>query len=379
MRTFFFIILFLVLSAPFPCRAVEDQLTNIPKSVQRARIFAPGALVRLPDGRETRIIEYLPGGSLKTELGLNLSPEGFILDENGQAQGTAPAIILGPEEARAEKEGQEAPRIGETPKIMPDNAAQKPSPENKAEISEFGKNIPQEQQQPKPQAPDISLQEKPKTQVRPQVVVPESQLSLAELIPLSTVPGESREKPAPEKKPETQKGKNIPPEKTLPKAEKKAEEKAAPGKKAPEKPLAQKNKKPALGEELQIPPEAAASGNLDFLEGCWQGTRPEYYSKRIVKECFCFDVNGGSGKRRVIDSIGGRKCIGASKANLSKNGVLTIISEGAACSDGAKWGQAEMICKKTGPKSPCTWVFKDAQGGRQSYEIPFVRVEACGR
>ncbi len=59
--------------------------------------------------------------------------------------------------------------------------------------------------------------------------------------------------------------------------------------------------------------------------------------------------------------------------------MLSVTSSGAACTDGERWGQAEMVCRGTGQRAPCTWVFKDAQGGRQSYEIPFVRVESCGR
>ncbi len=38
-----------------------------------------------------------------------------------------------------------------------------------------------------------------------------------------------------------------------------------------------------------------------------------------------------------------------------------------------------MTCRGKGQKTPCSWVFKDANGGRQAYEIPFVRVQACGR
>ena len=62
-----------------------------------------------------------------------------------------------------------------------------------------------------------------------------------------------------------------------------------------------KNSRPKIGEPLRIPPEAVKTGNLDFLEGCWQGTRPEYYSKRTVEECFCFGPGGQTGKRRIID------------------------------------------------------------------------------
>lgn len=140
-----------------------------------------------------------------------------------------------------------------------------------------------------------------------------------------------------------------------------------------------KNARPKIGEPLRIPPEAVKTGNLDFLEGCWQGTRPEYYSKRTVEECFCFGPGGQTGKRRIIDPAGGRSCIGATRANLNKNGVLSVTSQKGYCDDGVNWGQAEMLCHGEGQSTPCSWVFRDAQGGRQAYRIPFVRVRACGR
>lgn len=137
--------------------------------------------------------------------------------------------------------------------------------------------------------------------------------------------------------------------------------------------------KPKPGDELRIPPEAVKSGKLDFLEGCWQGTRPEYYSKRMVKECFCFNKDGRSGKRRIIDRGGSRTCIGATSASMSSSGVLQVTSEGAYCNDGERWGAANMTCRGSGKKTPCSWIFTDAAGGRQAYEIPFVRVTSCGR
>lgn len=133
------------------------------------------------------------------------------------------------------------------------------------------------------------------------------------------------------------------------------------------------------GEELRIPPEAVQSGKLDFLEGCWEGTRPEYYSKRTIRECFCFGKGGRTGKRRIHDMSGKRHCVGATEASLNSGGVLHVYSEGAYCDDGMQWGSAEMTCRGNGQKTPCSWVFKDAQGGRQAYEIPFVRVNSCGR
>ena len=153
----------------------------------------------------------------------------------------------------------------------------------------------------------------------------------------------------------------------------------------PEAPAQKKNSKPKArkaprpGEPLSIPPEAVKTGDLSFLEGCWQGTRPEYYSKRTIRECFCFGKRGTNGKRRIIVPSGPRQCTGATQASLDKNGVLRVYSESAYCSDGVQWGAAEMTCRGSGQSTPCSWVFTDANGGRQSYQIPFIRVESCRR
>ena len=141
----------------------------------------------------------------------------------------------------------------------------------------------------------------------------------------------------------------------------------------------EEKRKAKVGDELVIPEDAVKTGNLDFLEGCWQGTRPEYYSKRTIRECFCFGKNGRGGTRRVIDPKGGRTCTGDTKARLDGRGALHVTSQGARCDDGERWGAAQMTCRGNGQKTPCSWVFTDASGGHQKYEIPFVRVSSCGR
>ncbi|MBD5538474.1 MAG: hypothetical protein HDQ94_00510 [Desulfovibrio sp.] len=339
-----------------------DTLTNIrrpaaPQATPRALV--PGAVVRLPDGRQTRILEVRPDGII-TDLGVTLTPEGTV---PGAAE-TAPVTVV--EEAVA-------PATPETAVITPET----PLPET----PQTTPGAPKEETAQAPGTPEIAVPEAqtpsaPEQAAPAAPVSPEAaphQLTIVELLPMTPAKEEAKKAPAPkaeEKKAEAAKEEKAEKPKTeKPKAEKPKES---------PKPRESK-KKPAIGEELSIPPEAVATGKLDFLEGCWQGTRPEYYSKRMIKECFCFDVNGGAGKRRVIDSLGGRMCIGSSRAKLSKEGVLSVTSSGAACTDGERWGQAEMVCKGTGQRAPCTWVFKDAQGGRQSYEIPFVRVESCGR
>lgn len=360
-----------------------DTLTNIRRTPAQAlpatpRVLVPGTVVRLPDGRQTRIIEVMPD-SIRTELGVTLTREGTV-------QGAAEA---GPVTVVEEAATPVTPVTPEATPASPDTAVAVPEaalPESPQAPLTPG----QQQEQAAPPTPEIALPEaqatppqaEPATPVTPAApAAPEAaphQLTIVELLPMTPAPEQAKAEKTPAQEEVKEKPASKAEEKKAPAREEKPKAEKAKEQKEPAKPKESK-KKPAIGEELRIPPEAAATGNLDFLEGCWQGTRPEYYSKRIIKECFCFGANGGAGKRRVIDSIGGRMCIGSSKAKLSKEGVLSVTSSGAACTDGERWGQAEMVCKGTGQRAPCTWVFKDAQGGRQSYEIPFVRVESCGR
>ena len=346
--------------------SAADTLTNIRRPGATTpqvspRALVPGTVVRLPDGRQTRIIELRPDG-IVTDLGVTLTPEGTVQG----ASEAAPVTVVEEAVAPTTPEAATPEATVVTPETaLPDTAQAAPEPQK-------------EETALSPETPKIAIPEAPATTAPEQAspVTPASpeaaphQLTIVELLPMTPAKEEAKKEPAPK----ADEKKAAPAKEEKAKTEKPKTEK-------PKEPAKQKEskKKPSVGEELRIPPEAVATGNLDFLEGCWQGTRPEYYSKRMIKECFCFDVNGGAGKRRVIDSIGGRMCIGSSKAKLSKEGVLSVTSSGAACTDGERWGQAEMVCKGTGQRAPCTWVFKDAQGGRQSYEIPFVRVESCGR
>lgn len=171
---------------------------------------------------------------------------------------------------------------------------------------------------------------------------------------------ERRAEAKPEKKPEKQ------PEK---KAEARPER--TPESKAEQKP---EDKTPKKGDPLRIPEEAKQTGQLDFLEGCWIGTRPEYHTKRIVTERFCFGKDG-VGKRFILDPQYAGQCVGATRAVLNQGGVLRMQSEKMYCSNTSdNWGASEMTCRGEGDQTPCTWVFNDVTGNpQQSYTIRFVR------
>lgn len=348
--------------------AAEESFGNIRPGGAIAPGYVPGSLVRLPDGRQTIIIDTLPDGQLRTDLGIILSPEGVILE--GEGKGESVAIVKQPEQAEVRTPENSEPQKPDA--VAPVQVL--PKPTGPALVAPGGQ-------------PPIT----PATLANPQTVVPEQQgqLTIVELLPMTTVPGEQKTEPKAQEQPQQ---KTQPEKKTQIKTEpeKKQPTKSKPelpDKKQPAKPQAEKKrteqpekyKKPGVGQELRIPPDAGKTGNLDFLEGCWQGTRPEYYSKRTIKECFCFGANGKNGKRRVFDPQGNRMCIGAAKASLSQSGHLSVTSSGAACNDGERWGSAQMSCQNTGMKTPCSWVFPDTHGGHQSYTIPFVRVESCGR
>ncbi len=354
MRKAVFMALIALLLQALPARAASDALINIdslPHASAGAMTLAPGLVVMLPDGRQATIESILPDGNFKSSLGDVISPMGIL--QNGPHAGKA---VIPDEKSQATRE---------VPTMIGEKVAEQEKKEN-------GKIAPPTQPEvKKPQAaatPAAPAPPKPATS-------PASQhdLTLAELLPMTaikpekTTPAEEKKEVKKETKAEKVKGREKPEKATPPKKH------AGAGKTAP------RSRKAAPGEPLRIPHESVASGNLDFLEGCWQGTRPEYFSKRTVKECFCFGANGQNGKRRIFDRSYNRQCIGATRAHLSRDGVLSVTSQGAVCNDGERWGAAEMVCRNSGPRTPCSWVFRDANNGRQAYEIPFVRVEACGR
>ena len=222
----------------------------------------------------------------------------------------------------------------------------------------------------------------PEVQTPPSVAAPPAQEAVPEKqdaappslesFLLTTPADEPEEKPAQvEKKPEKQ------PEK--PRAQAPKEPPKQPDKKSlkPEDKQPKTAEAPKKGAPLKIPEEAKKTGKLDFLEGCWVGTRPEYGSKRMITERFCFGKDG-SGRRFIEDPGHAGRCEGPTRAIMNQGGVLRMKSEKMKCSDtSSKWAASEMTCKGEGDQTPCTWVFSGGLlgfvGARQSYEIRFVR------
>jgi hypothetical protein len=165
--------------------------------------------------------------------------------------------------------------------------------------------------------------------------------------------------------------KNLTPADFLPKTPAKPDkskkaEKTKPKQSEPEAPLTARK-----GDALKIPPDAGKTKDLSFLEGCWRGTRPEYGTKRIVTERFCFGKNG-TGKRFIEDPKVAGTCVGATRAVINSGGVLRMMSDRMYCApSGKRWEGSEMTCQGEGSQTPCTWVFSPKD--KQSYRITFVR------
>ena len=161
------------------------------------------------------------------------------------------------------------------------------------------------------------------------------------------------------------------PEKTQPEA--KAKKGKLPGKAQPEDPKTPppqqaEQAKPKAGDPLRIPPDAAKTGDLSFLEGCWRGNPPEYHSKRIIAVRLCFDKNG-SGRMTIEDPRDGQ-CTGAAKGTLGEEGLLSFTTEKAPCTKGSAYEPTSIRCEGVGNATVCSVGVK---GSRQLQRIPFVR------
>jgi hypothetical protein len=224
---------------------------------------------------------------------------------------------------------------------------------------------PPHQQKTAPQKEAIAPYSASPTPDPPAVLEPGKQPSPMDFLPMPTplVPAKTQRESKAEQ--DKQPGKTHP-------EEPKTQTPSKPESPKTQPPLKAEQSKPEPGTPLRIPPDAAKTGDLSFLEGCWRGTRPEYSSKRIITERFCFDKNG-IGKRTIDDPQYAGKCTGAAKGSFDAQGRLIVTSEQGYCTGGARWGQAHMICQGEGNSTPCFWRFPDAGGGTQNYKIPLVR------
>ena len=350
----------------------ETPQQGTPPNAGGVTVIQPGGVTVVPGAPVVPGTTVVPGQS-GTVIVPGVAPETGVVPGVVPETGVVPGTVVTPQGSP----NQELPPAAGV--ITP----LEPTPSGKAPVVETPVIVPNEPVSPsKEPAPNTVVVPPVTTQTPEPAKTPEQPAQLWQLLPLQP---ETPEKTPEAKKPEPKKPEAVKPEKAEKPEAKKPEPKKpepkkpeqAPEPKKPEQP--EKTEKPKVGDRLRIPPESVKTGSTAFLEGCWQGTRPEYGSKRTIKECFCFGKDGGQGKRFINDFTQGRTCTGSTNAVLTGNGVLTMNSEGAYCSDGVRWGSAEMVCQGSGQKTPCSWVFQDANGGQQSYEIEFIRVNSCGR
>lgn len=382
--------------AVFPLRAAAlQEIGNLPEQQGQTNPAAPGTVVVTPGttttvpntvvvpSQGTTVVPVPTQPSVQEQT--QNQPETVVPVQPAPGQTTVQPAIVEPvvpaQQTDPAKPKQDTPAVQQTVPVpvSPAPVVQVPVPSQNATLPAQNATQPTQQMQLWQLLP-LQQEEKPKEPK--QTVVPEKpkkeEAKKEEVKPQKP----KQEKPKQEKpkaeKPKPEKPAQVKPEQPKPEQVKPEVQKPEKPVQEPPKPEKTKQDKPKPGDPLKIPPEAVKTGSLDFLEGCWQGTRPEYYSQRTIKECFCFGKGGGGGKRYINDFTQGRNCVGSAHARL-KGEVLNVTSQGGYCTDGEKWGAAEMVCRGSGQNTPCSWIFTDAEGGRQSKEIPFIRVDSCGR
>ena len=297
-------------------------------------VLLPGAV--LPGAEPGMVVPQvkLPDGTVSPGL---VGPEGKVVPAVIDQEGTLVPGLINPE-------GLVVPAVmGPDNKLVP------------AAIGPEGKLIPASLLPVVPVVPGVPVVPVVPGQVLPPALTPADFLLREKDLGPGTPP-KAQAEAAPAKKSDPVK-----------KAE--AEKTPEPVKKA-EVPKEEPRKQVAKGQPLRIPEEARRTGDLSFLEGCWRGYRPEYRSKRMVTERFCFDASG-KGRRTIIDPTKTGLCTTATRALINSGGVLKVQSDAGYCINGVKWNQSVMTCRGSGANTPCTWVFgpKDSQ----SYTISLVR------
>jgi hypothetical protein len=113
---------------------------------------------------------------------------------------------------------------------------------------------------------------------------------------------------------------------------------------------------PAKGSALVIPSSARQTGDLSFLDGCWNnetGLKNTKTGERVVV-LYCFDrVGGGNSKY----SERAKTCSGLVSARIDGAGALRISVDPAICNDGREiYGAVSVRCEaKDDGRADCHW------------------------
>lgn len=213
-----------------------------------------------------------------------------------------------------------------------------------------------------PPVQPVTPEEKKQPPVPPTPKAEDKILTPADFLP--TTP-EKKEAEKAEAKPDPQKDKASPKPDT--KKDPKKDSKPAPQK---DKPTPEKKK----GEALRIPPEAAQSGNMDFLEGCWKGRLSGRAGSDVIDNMgsrFCFD-DKGKGKHFLYDPKRNETCVGSANGGIKADGTLRVDFDSLYCPSGETWypqGDKYMTCRDGGNGAECKWYYK----GKPKTTGPFHR------
>ncbi|MBC7953173.1 MAG: hypothetical protein H7Z12_15305 [Rhodospirillaceae bacterium] len=112
---------------------------------------------------------------------------------------------------------------------------------------------------------------------------------------------------------------------------------------------------PVKGSALVIPPSARQTGDLSFLDGCWNNDTGLQNAKtgERVTVLYCFDrVGGGNVNYRER----AKACTGSVLARIDGAGTLSISVGSASCNDGQSYATEFVRCQsKDDGRADCHW------------------------
>ena len=252
-----------------------------PPEVTEEQPLQPGETIR--DGVRYDANGNVIGSSNSTSTGDNAGTT-----DQGTEPGTEPAPDL-----QGEETPEETPPDAQQPEEQPPVPEEQPPQDEQTPPAEEPK-----QEEPKPEEqtpPELQPDEQPKPEEQQQPTPPELQ-----------------QDPSKQQQPPQQPGQK-------------------PGQQAPAKPL-------------EIPPDAAKTGNTDFLNGQWKAGSGIQDARTGKPMRLDYDLKDGKGKVKITGA-NGVECVGDVNAGMSGGGVV-INNQGAAkCNDGSTYKLPNVTCK----------------------------------
>ena len=232
-------------------------------------------------------VRYDAEGNVISSVDGSTTSSGITGGDATQEAGTEPAPDLQPEEAMPEETPPAEEPPAEEPAAEPPAGEEPPQPEEPP--------VPEEQPQEQPAEKQPPTEEPPATDEQKQ-------------------PGEEQPKP-----PELQ---DQPP---------KQQPGQQPGQQPPMKPL-------------EIPPDAAKTGNTDFLDGKWKAGAGIQDARTGKPMRLDYDFKDGKGKVKITGSDG-MECVGDVNTSMSGGGLVINNQGQAKCKDGSTYKLPNVTCK----------------------------------